>query len=121
MPFVDMGRSLDAYRGLRASDDLVGVSSNMEHVVSYLKSGTVILDHFGPWRDYLDDSKPDIDLGFSLLTDGFWIWSSELLYYLKTYAILLPSEFVDHMEKARWTVDEDFVKSQWSKLLLELL
>ena len=35
-------------------------------------------------------------------TDGKWVWPRDLAYYVDTYHIVLPSEFVEHMRRGSW-------------------
>ena len=35
-------------------------------------------------------------------TDGRWVWPRDLAYYVDTYHIVLPSEFVEHMRRGSW-------------------
>lgn len=37
-----------------------------------------------------------------MLTDGKWVWPSSLTYFVRMYDILIPSEFVEHMEANSW-------------------
>lgn len=41
------------------------------------------------------------------LTDGVWIWPSELAYYVREFHLALPDDFVAHMEANAWRVPED--------------
>lgn len=36
----------------------------------------------------------------SLMTDGEWVWSVDLVYYLSRYHIALPADFLDHVRKS---------------------
>jgi hypothetical protein len=72
-------------------------------IVAYLEGG-VCLAAAGAWqRDVLDPSSgrgtcPD------MMTDGVWLWPRELAYYVGTYRVELPEEFVAHMRQAGWAI-----------------
>ncbi|WP_282205350.1 hypothetical protein [Kitasatospora fiedleri] len=40
------------------------------------------------------------------LTDGSWMWPSELAYYVETYHVELPADFLDHMASHGWITPE---------------
>lgn len=40
-----------------------------------------------------------------LLTDGVWVWPGALVFYLATYHLRLPDEFLAHAARAGWKVD----------------
>ncbi len=48
--------------------------------------------------DVLDESKGVIG-SLEILTDGEWIWPSDLSYYLQNYHIKLDERFIDHIKK----------------------
>lgn len=69
-----------------------------EFVLSYLNSGELLTGVRGPGPDLLDNSKEIVGKG-SCITDGYWIWTVDVPYYVENYDIGLPEEFVDHMAK----------------------
>jgi hypothetical protein len=69
-----------------------------ELLAKYLTNGSMYIVSPGPVWDIVDGSGP---IGTaSILTDGEWIWPSDLVHYLKKYHVLLPSEFVKHVMSA---------------------
>lgn len=77
-------------------------------VIQYLMSGidvgvTMIVEH-----DYL--KVPPELLGEAILkSDGEWVWPTSLAYYVRSYHISLPEEFLAKMERENWRVSSDKV------------
>lgn len=75
-------------------------------IVQYLRSGAdcgvaMTIEH-----DPLSD--PPKAIGEAVLkTDGEWTWPLSLAYYVETYHIELPSEFVERMTALNWTAPTD--------------
>ncbi|HWT75744.1 MAG TPA: hypothetical protein VN258_13650 [Mobilitalea sp.] len=88
---------------------------NENGILQYLSSGITICVSPGIVKDVLDDSK--IIGSLSILTDGIWVWPSDLLYYVKEYHINLNNDFVLYMSQNNWTVP---VKSEVNMEMLEL-
>jgi hypothetical protein len=72
-------------------------------IVSYLNTGIGLA---GVGKYVGDVLNPDARFAVSpsLLTDGKWLWRADLPYYVSTYHVGLPSEFVDQMRENGWTV-----------------
>jgi len=73
-----------------------------DNLITYLETGTGFVMSPGVVRDILDDKGP-IGTG-SILTDGEWAWADDLAWYVKTYHIRLPEEFVRHAMQNGWQV-----------------
>ncbi|MFK0189460.1 hypothetical protein [Kitasatospora sp. NPDC090308] len=73
--------------------------------VGYLKQGAVIMASPGWVDDLLDDQAKNI-CQYATLTDGSWIWPSNLAYYVETYHVALPADFLNHMESHGWDAPE---------------
>ena len=57
----------------------------------------------------------------NVLTDGVWVWPSDLAYYVRVYNVGLPAEFVEWARLLDWVpppVDEFTSKSTAAELLL---
>jgi len=74
--------------------------------VGYLEAGTPIAIAMMVTCDELDPARPEIG-PLAILTDGTWVWPSDLAYYLGRYHCPLPDEFVTHMRDQDWHVPED--------------
>ena len=67
----------------------------------YLSAGEVIVASAGAFEDVLAPEKGRLDaLGY--MTDGEWVWPTDLQYYVRNYRVGLPSEFVNHVIKENW-------------------
>jgi hypothetical protein len=71
--------------------------------VRYLEQGRVVLASPG-WADDLLDEQVTMICRYSTLTDGTWIWPSDLAYYVRTYHVVLPEDFLRHMASRDWVV-----------------
>lgn len=65
-----------------------------DRLVSYLRDGAWIWAEMSAQRDVLDCDGPTLVGAGSLRTDGIWIWREDLPYYVVTYHLALPDEFV---------------------------
>jgi hypothetical protein len=61
-------------------------------VAVYLRSGQVFAASPMRSRDLLDTSVKLESLEY--LTDGDWVWPSDLIYYVENYRVAVPNEFV---------------------------
>ncbi|MFF4472979.1 hypothetical protein ACFYZ3_25845 [Streptomyces sp. NPDC001599] len=48
----------------------------------------------GAQADVLDAEGPILVSAGSLLTDGVWLWREDLAYYVATYHLALPGDFL---------------------------
>jgi hypothetical protein len=77
--------------------------SDIGKVSSYLKSGVAFVVAPGTSRDILS-GHDEIIGSLALLTDGIFLWPSDLAYYVDNYQIDLPSELMMHMKANDWRV-----------------
>lgn len=80
-------------------DDAISkeVHPSKEIILSYLDNGVVFAASFGLIEDVISG---EIIGPQSMLTDGIWIWGSDLSTYVKKYNVKLPEEFVERVK--RW-------------------
>lgn len=71
-------------------------------VVNYLNGGTVLASSGVLARDEFNEDHPPIGQ-LNILTDGTWVWPSDLAYYLEQYGVSLPAEFLSHAAQMDWT------------------
>lgn len=79
-------------------DDLPPTLSPEEatRVHRFLTRGFVVATATARLRDELDLTRGDaVPLSFS--TDGHWVWTGELAYYLAAHAIPPPALFLEHI------------------------
>jgi hypothetical protein len=82
-----------------------------ERIVTYLENGVGLAGRAGYLRDVLDPSI--VGLTSHTLTDGVYVWTSDLAYYVKKYHLTIPEEAVAHMKANHWTPpDEDDLCSE---------
>ena len=76
---------------------------HMEEILSYLKTGVLFVVSPGLSRDYFSPSHEIIG-SLSLLTDGVFIWPSDLGFYVEKYRVDIPLSFYLHMKKNDWKI-----------------
>ena len=74
---------------------------NEEKILGYLKDATPLLAVTTVLFDGLSDDRRPIG-PYDILTDGVWAWSSDAIYYVERYHILVPPELQSHMAHNRW-------------------
>ncbi|WP_157982388.1 hypothetical protein [Nocardiopsis sp. FIRDI 009] len=90
-------------------------------IAEYLDRGSVVAASTQVLFDVLDEKCPAI-CSLSVLTDGVWLWPSDLSYYVREYNVRLPDRFVRHAESTGWApmipseeeldeIEEDFMGS----------
>lgn len=72
-------------------------------ILGYLDSGHKILCVMGPTVDIIDPSRPVI-CAPDVLSDGHWVWTADVAYYVRRYHLKLPAEFSGQMESNNWIV-----------------
>ncbi|WP_157982559.1 hypothetical protein [Nocardiopsis sp. FIRDI 009] len=98
-----------------------GDESRKEQIAEYLDRGSVVAAATRVLFDVLDEECPAI-CSLSVLTDGVWLWPSDLSYYVRECNVRLPGRFVRHAEATGWVpmipgeeeldeIEEDFMGS----------
>lgn len=70
-------------------------------LVAYLQAGTALAAAACLVHDELDPARPAIG-GLALLTDGQWMWRSDLPHYLERYHLDLDPRFLNHARNHHW-------------------
>ena len=52
-------------------------------------------------------------------TDGEWLWPGDLSYYVRKYALKLPEEFVETMQKNEWKVSFELNEEDCSTIEID--
>jgi hypothetical protein len=65
-------------------------------VANYLDTGNTFIVAAG-WVDDVLDRKNLRVGGLAVLTDGQWLWPAVLGYYVRTYGVSVPAEFLAHV------------------------
>jgi hypothetical protein len=74
--------------------------SERERVVTYLASGTPVLYLAARARDVVNPASGQV-VPTSFRTDGEWIWTDTVTYYLEQYGLAPDEELAAHID-ARW-------------------
>ncbi|WP_043261548.1 hypothetical protein [Streptomyces sp. e14] len=74
-----------------------------DRVLAYLESAPEIYSTMGARRDVLTGDEWITGAG-SLLTDGTWLWPTDLVHYVRRHHVALPPEFLDHIRANDYTV-----------------
>ncbi|MEU2619577.1 hypothetical protein ABZ642_15735 [Streptomyces sp. NPDC007157] len=107
-PFVGDFKELEYGRrdGLSIRAAVRATASEHEgHLVRYLRAGTVLVATPSAVPDVLSETGSFIG-GLHLLTDGHWLWYSDLAHYVGRYHVQLDPAFVEHARCNGWTVPE---------------
>lgn len=80
-------------------------SKDEEKIVKYLTNGVAFVSSPGIVRDVFDEEK--IIGSLSILTDGEWMWPSDLAYYVLNYHVKLPEDFIVHMQYKDWVSPQE--------------
>jgi hypothetical protein len=65
-------------------------------VAAYLRGGVIVARSFTLDRDVLDPSRGDAVPG-SFRTDGSWLWSDGLMYYVEEHGVAPTTDFYAHI------------------------
>ena len=76
---------------------------NEDKIIDYLDNGISLYVTAGLVSDVLDKSKGVIR-NLEILTDGTWVWPSDLSYYVKFYHVELNTHFIEHIKKNEWVM-----------------
>src|SRR5262245_32748337 len=71
-----------------------------DRIINYLTTAIVLSIVLGISRDYFDLST--IIGAPRNMTDGVYLWPSDLTHYIKNYHCRIPDDFVDHMRSRGW-------------------
>lgn len=74
--------------------------SNEDKIVAYLLNAPLLAASCGVGKDIL--SPPKIIGPLNIRTDGMWIWTDDVAYYVREYRFKLPVDFIHRMEDLNW-------------------
>jgi hypothetical protein len=72
-----------------------------DKIINYLTSGEYIIVNLCFEIDILSE-KRKYSGSRSIMTDGVWVWTNFLSYYVKEYHAVLSDEFIQHMKSNNW-------------------
>ena len=74
------------------------------NILLFLEDGLVLME--SP-DTIVDPLQPQLVAAPAVvLTDGSWIWPAALMYFVRTYHVAVPDDFVAHMRSRDWSVTE---------------
>ncbi len=76
--------------------------ANARELVEYLRAGTILAATTTLVHDVLSPRNAVIG-GLHLLTDGHWLWYSDLAHYVERHHVALDPRFVAHARGNHWT------------------
>jgi len=71
-------------------------------LLAYLRAGLVYVASPGVGTDVLDETGKKISGQIHALTDGRWMWPADLAYYVETYDVALPDQFLLDLRRHEW-------------------
>ena len=83
-------------------DTLTSPLSDECQILEYLRTGIAFTWAPGLENDILAPEK--VIGSICILTDGVWAWPDSLRYYLENYHVVLPQEFVEHVQSRNYVV-----------------
>ena len=95
-----------------------GADYPIDKICAYLDSGLPLIVSPGFVLDVIDESKGNAGSP-SILTDGKWVWSGVLSYYVKNYNLQLDSELIDTMISNGWKIPIHENELDYSSILID--
>ncbi|MEV7489056.1 MULTISPECIES: hypothetical protein [Streptomyces] len=74
-------------------------------LVQYLHAGSTLVATPSAAPDVLSESGAIIG-GLHLLTDGHWLWYSDLAHYVRRYHVELDPAFIEHARGNNWSAPQ---------------
>lgn len=65
---------------------------NHNQIIAYLNQGYVLASYRG-FSDNVMDAEQPIAGGYSIFTDGKWLWFYSVPYYIQNHGLILPKPF----------------------------
>ncbi|WP_240529702.1 hypothetical protein [Streptomyces mangrovisoli] len=87
-------------------------------LVRYLRAGTTVFATPSAVPDVLSGTGEFIE-GLHLLTDGHWLWYSDLPHYVGRYHVEIDPAFIEHARSNDWTAPQ--VSDEHLEVMVALL
>lgn len=91
-------------------------SSESSGVLDYLDKAPVVLASRSLVPDLLDPARPQ-QVPMAYQTDGRWVWSSSVAYYLRTHAVCPDPAFLAHIRLHRYQLPDRVPSPQRARAL----
>ena len=75
--------------------------SRRSRIARYLRGGAVLATTGRYVDDYLAPEQTRV-APLEVRTDGEWVWSGDLAYYVSQYGVSIPEDFLRRMEDRSW-------------------
>ncbi|MBK7538219.1 MAG: hypothetical protein IPI49_23220 [Myxococcales bacterium] len=108
--FDDFLDSRGGVSGYRLKDCIADTPQEDEDkLVAYLQAGYFYRAFGDPEEELYDvlDHSAEMNLKPALLTDGTYVWATDLPYYVARYHARLPRSFLLHARRNGWQVPQD--------------
>lgn len=92
--------------------------ANIDKICRYLEQGIVIITCAGTVDDVINPQNGIAGIP-SMLTDGKWVWSGDLSYYVRNYMLKLDDEFLKSMRDNDWKVQITFEELNFDEISIE--
>jgi len=80
---------------------VAGEETPKAEMLRFLEGGSVVLGAPGRTEDWLSPEHPAVvPVGFR--TDGRWLWSVELAFYLREHGVTPEPDFIEHMTQTQF-------------------
>ena len=90
----------DTGPGFEPDHRVVSDADELDRLLAYLTSGTLVLHTTARTQDVLDPEAGQ-EVPGSFRTDGEWIWTDAVAYYLDEHGLAPDEELAEHID-ARW-------------------
>lgn len=91
---------------------------NIDRIYQYLKSGVEFIVSPEVTHDLIVPEKGTSGTASSY-TDGIWLWSGDLAYYVKNYNLKLPDEFISSMSQNNWKVSKTIDDMDYEEVIID--
>jgi hypothetical protein len=76
-----------------------------ERIVGFLRSGALVMRTTGRDTDRIEPERGRV-VPLSFRTDGHWVWSDALGYYLDAHGVAPEPEFLQHIAAAGYRAED---------------
>ncbi len=108
--FMEVFDSRGGVMGGRLKDCIAdGPQEDEDKLVAYLQAGRFYRAFGDPNEELYDvlDFSAEMNVKPALLSDGTYVWATDLPYYVAKYHARLPRSFLVHARKNGWKVPDD--------------
>ncbi|MFD9270054.1 hypothetical protein ACFWB1_21130 [Streptomyces goshikiensis] len=74
-------------------------------IIEYLDSGYEILSFMGSVKDVLGSGERILG-GDNIFTDGEWVWRGDLSFYVMTYHLSIPIDFLEQIRERKYLMPD---------------